>query len=986
MRSLKRLSKSATSKLVVPQLAVPSADSPWFSCHTHSHFSVIDGTVPVPDLVRKAKLLGQQGLVLTDHGNMGGSVQLYQSCKAAGILPFPGIETYLLDPNADDQTDGKTKRFHAGLFALDYKGYQGLVKLSSLAHTRPRFWNKFARLMLSDLAQFGQEYGKHVVLTTGCFFGLVQQQIVSDNLQSAELTIKSYAQWFPHTFVELQNHGIVHDKESGMDDSQMVEVLYDIAQRNGLPVLATQDSHYADQSQKVAHGLMKRMVYRGADDEFPGDSFHLASADWVAEHYEPHVWEDVEDSCRWLLAHNRLTIPALDTFKAHVPSMAEDPMTVLKKKCRRLLAIMLSEMELSQAKRQKYVDRLEEELSVIEYVGMGNYFLLWDKFVKWCHEEGICIEARGSANGSLVCYLLGITQVDPIQWNTMFERFLSRDRKKPPDIDMDVESDRRQECVNWWRQFFTIVPIGNWSQLGSRDDGSDKGSVLVSYMSYLRTKSEQMAHDYWLDHEEYDDKGKKKVVYKVSPDTGKPMTKAAVMDYAKRIFFKRWGHIKTVEDVYEVSANDYYGLRELASTMNVLKSYGVHAAGILMDSPSLPIADNIPTMLVASSDTTVTQFDMDDVEQWGLLKNDLLGQKTLTIMRRCQEMIHEQYGDIPDATDFSWIPFNDRAACKLLREGRTDNGIFHFEGWTKAKGGKEMGIASTKDAVMATALYMPGATESGQKDHYLKFRRLGREGIMQQNYPHEAFAAVLTETYGAVVFQEQPIAILRILGMSMENINLLFKVVKDSGKGAVERNAERLATLRKEFDYICAKNNIEDVEHAWFLCTGFINYGFNRAHATGYGIRSYRCAYLKAHYPHEFMAALLETWAGASGKDRNGKTKEDLYAAEARRLDIRLLPPHVNESGLSWTLARRSNMEPRGIRRGLVSIKGMGDASAAEIAMKAPYTSIQDLVTRVSARSATGGAEYMKTGKLTGKLAALAQAKALENLSTKGHG
>lgn len=973
------------SGLVVPvqRIEVPTTTaSSFFHSHAHSQFSVVDGMSDVDKMVQKVASMGQPGLAITDHGNMAATTRLYIAAKANGIAPFPGFEGYLIDPNADgeDMYSAKTERYHFGLFALNYRGYQGLVKLNSKSHTRPRF-SRYPRLSLADLVEFGQEYGKDVVLTTGCYFGLVQQQIDQNDHAGAERTIKSYASWFPNTFVELQNHNIKHDEGSGMDDDLMVKILYRIAERQGLPVIATQDCHYTDQKQKVAHALMKRMVYQGeADSEFPGDSFHLASADWVQEHYEPHVWSDVEDSCRWLIAHNRVKIPALDKFTAHVPQISRTPDETLRRMVLDLLAELLADLDISAAKRKKYTDRLNEELRVIRIVGQANYFLMWKMFVDWCRAERICIEARGSANGSLVCYLLGITQVDPVHWNTMFERFLSEDRIKPPDIDMDIESDRRPEAVNWWRQLgekmgFDVVPIGNWSTLGSSYDASeDKGSVLVSYKSYLRRRSEKIAHDHWYSHDDVTSTGKKRVVYKTNPRTGKPMTKGEVDAYSKGVFFKRYGHIETVDDVHTVSSKDHDGLRELSAMGSVYRSYGVHAAGVLMGSPTLSIADNIPTMLVASSDTTVTQFDMDDVELWGLMKNDILGQATLTIMRRCQEMIHDQYGDIDDPTDFSWIPNNDRDAMRLLREGRTDTGIFHFEGYTKAKGGREMGVASTKDVVMATALYMPGATESGQKDHYLKWRRFGR--ARKQTYPHPAFEQILSETYGAVIFQEQPIAILRLLGMSMENINLLFKVVKDSGKGSLERNAERLKKLRQEFDFLCVKNEVQDIDHAWHLVTGFISYGFNRAHATGYGLRSYRCAYLKAHYPHEFMAALLEVWAARD------KKKEAAYAREARRMKIRLLPPHVNESGPTWTLARNEKKIPRGIRKGLVSIDGMGSPSAAEIAVNSPYRSIDDLIGRVSARSVTGGKEYLKTGKLTGKLAALAQAGALDNLQS----
>lgn len=926
--------------------------SSWFSTHTHSQFSPLDGMTPVPDMVHKVALMGQPGLGLTDHGNMAGSTQLYKECRKRGILPFPGIETYVIDPNAEDPTDGKASRFHVGLLATNYNGYKGLVKLSSLAHTRPRF-NRFARLMISDLAEFGGEYGDDVVLLTGCFFGLVQQSLVNDGIDAATRAIKSYASWFPNTIVEIQNHNIDHG--NGEDDGTVATALIDISRATGLPIIATQDSHYLDQKEKAAHALMKRMVYSGgADDEFPGDSFHLASAEWVREHHPSRaVWAEVENTCDWLIARNKLVIPALEKFHAYVPQISNKPDDALSKKCWRALSQLLDAMDWSERKRRKYTERLREELSVIAEVGMANYFLLWVKFVEWCRTQKICFEARGSANGSLVCYLLSITQIDPIKWGTLFERFMSRDRIKPPDIDMDIEDGRRDEAVAWLERHFSVVKIGTWSELGeSRDaitgEASGRGSVLVSYMSYLRRESEKLADEY--------------LSKKAAAGGKKPPTKKDIGDYAKRIFAKRFGHVKSIEDVRGISVRDYKGLRQLARMRSVYRSFGVHAAGLLLGAPDLDIESHIPTMLVASSDTRVTQYDMDDLEEWGLLKKDYLGQATLTVMRLAQEMIGRE-----DPCDFTWIPENDRQACRLLREGRTDNGIFHFEGYTKAKGGKEMGIASTKDAVIASAIYMPGAMESGQKDHYLKHRVTKGKNV---KYLHPAFEEVLSPYFGAVIFQEQPLEILRKLGMSIENINKLFKVVKDSGKGAVERNAGRMAELRKEFNYLCTKNGIREIEEAWHLCTGFINYGFNKAHAAGYGLRSYRCAYLKAHYPLEFMTALLMVWSVKNGD------KEKLYAREARRLGIRLLPPDVNTSKATWTIDRKRNA----IRRGLVSIKGIGVSAANEISGKAPYESVEQLIDRCNGHAVSGGKTWLDEGKFTGKLLALKEAGALDSL------
>lgn len=891
--------------------------SKWWSAHTHSQFSVLDGMTPVPLIVAKAAQLGQPAVGLTDHGNMAGTVQLYKSCKQHGLAAFPGVEAYLLDPYASLE-DKNPARYHIGLLALNLNGYRGLMRTVNASHTRPRF-SRFPRITLEDLDGLAEAAGNDVALMTGCYFGYVQQSLVNDGPAKAEAVIKMYASMFPNTYVELQNHSICHDKDGELapeTDDDIVTALADIAERVGLPVIATQDSHYLDQHDRAAHALMKRMVYGGVDDEFPGDSFHVASDEWVADHYDPYVWDRVEEGMTDLLSKHGLIIPALDTFKAHVPNTVKDPQKAVVKLCLEALA----EYEPAKRKRRIYEDRIEYELGIINDLGMAGYFMLVRNYVEWCSDKGICIEARGSANGSLVCFLLGITQVDPIKWGLLFDRFLSRDRIKPPDVDMDVEDVQRERLIGYLQRTFDTMRIGTWGKLGVRADG--KGSVLQTYISYLNRGA---------------DKEDKQRVYQ---------------------------RIQDIRDVESYNEADFLGLMRLGEMNSVYKSYGVHAGGILLSGKDQRIDDYVPKMLVASSGMEVSQFDMDDVEQLGYLKLDILGQATLTVMRMCQEMIGRQ-----DPTDFTWIPDNDAAACKILREGRTDNGIFHFEGYTKAKGGKQMGIRTTMDAVLATGLFMPGAMNTGQTDLYLE-RRADPDKRARVKYIHPAFEAALKDTYGAVVFQEQVINIMRGLGMSVEGINTFFKVVKDSGQGAVSRNNKRMKEVRKEFDNLCRAAGIadKDIPKAWDSTAGFVSYGFNRAHATGYGLRSYRCAYLKAHYPLEFMTALLQVWAG--------RDKETLYVREARHMKIRILPPDVNISGVVWTLDRKA----KAIRRGLLSIKGVGVAAAENIADNAPYTSMQDLIDRTDSRAVTGGKSYAKDGTLNGVLAKLRDANALKSI------
>lgn len=905
---------------------------------------------------------GQPGLALTDHGGMPGIVSLYQNCRKHDIKPFPGVEGYLLDPHYDgpleDMGKAKAKRYHLGLMALDEKGYKGLVKLISKTHTRPRF-NFKPHMTLFDLAEFGEDYGRHTALTTGCFFGLVQQMLAQVDADEAKRMVKMYSEWFPNTFVEVQNHSITDENELG--DKFIVKTLMDIADELGLPVIATQDSHYCEKDEKVAHDLMKRMTYGGADDSFPGDFFHLSSTKFVQKHYKPKQWDRFEEGYSELLDLNKLRIKPLDRFKVDVPGDWKDPMKVLRKKCEKSFVKLVNRLNLKGKKLQKYRDELDEQLSVIEDLGMPGYFLIWDTFIQWCRRKHICVEARGSANGSLPCYLLGITQVDPIYWGCRADRFLSRDRIKAPDIDLDIEDERRMEAIRYLIDLLDAVQIGTWGQLGITVDpetGEEKGSVLRTWIQWKRRECEEWAKDKALDKQER---------------TGKRATKKDWTEKGKARFAKKYGHVERMKDVKSISEEDYRGLVQIHTMKSVYRSYGTHAGGVLLSGNKVKIKDYIPTMLVASSDTVVSQYDMDAVEEFGLLKMDILGQTSLTVMRKCQQLIGRE-----DPTDFEWIPNDDPAALKELRSGRMNTGIFHFEAYVKSKGGREVGVKSIRDAILVQALYMPGCLDvaPGQnvsmKDLYIH-RRRNPEARRDVEYIHPVFEKALSPTYGCVVFQEQVIQIMRDLGMDIAGVNKFFKVVKDSGKGAIERNQKRMAEVRSEFDRICKKNGV-DPDEAWSQTAAFVAYGFNKNHATGYGLRSYRTAYLRAHYPLEWMTCLLETWAG---KDSGKEKKEPKYIRETKRMGMRILPPDINVPAASWTMDKKRN----GARRGLVSVRGIGPAIADEIAANAPFKDLDDLAERCNGQIVTGINDYRETGDIIkGTLLTLDKAGVLDSL------
>ena len=898
------------------KFARPRKPSNWFSAHTHSCYSATDGIGKVEDIVEKVARLGQPAIALTDHGNMAGTVELYNAGRKYGVKTFIGLESYLLEDRSNVE-EGKSPRFHIGIIARNYNGYKHLIRLNDKAHTRPNF-NKFPRITFKDLALLSANAREDIIILTGCFYGLIQQKIYNKQLTTAKKYIQLYKSLFPHTFIEVQNHNITHD--DGTEDFEITNKLFALAKEFNLPVMATQDSHYLDTKNKIAHNLMKTMIYRSENNEFPGDSFHVASTKYVKKYYTDDQWEIIEKGAGKLLSLYDMEIPQLHEYKAQIPFTVATP----KKAIRTNTQQMLRKMDVEDL--QKYQDRLDYEIDIINKLDMAGYFMLVYKYVQWCNQEKICIEARGSANGSLVCFLLGITQVDPIKWGLIFERFLSLDRISPPDIDMDVEDTKRERLIEFLENNFDTARIGTWSKLGINEE--DKGSILVSYLSYLTR-----------DADKHENTRIRSDIREIE-DVRRYSKKDSSRDYLK----------------------DYEALKQL-SELTTYKSYGLHAGGILVSGKNQKIEDFVPKQLVASSEKLVTQFDMDNVEKLGFLKLDILGQTVLSVMSHCQKLIGRK-----DINNFSWIPYDDQKALYLIREGVQSNGIFHAEGYTKSRGYKELKPKSTRDVILGGALYMPSAMDTGQTDLFIQRRFKLKPD--EKKYIHPAFEKALSPTHGAVIFQEQVINIMRGLGMSIEGINTFFKIVKTSGKNATEENIKRLEKVRDEFNELCIKNGIKsksDIEKAWEKTSGFVSYGFNEAHATGYGIRTYRCAYLKAYYPLEYMTALLACFVG--------KDKEELYIREAKRIGINIKPPTVN-GGVNWTM----NKKDYAINKGLRSIKGVGEKACLNIVENQPYTSIADLIKRTESKKVTGGKDFLKNGETKGVIRALKLAGALSGL------
>jgi len=837
--------------------------SEYWSIHTHSKFSAQDALPSVADIVSRAKELGYPALGLTDHGNIAGSVQLYQECQKAGIKPFPGSELYIVE----DRKDPKAKRYHMCVVAFSEEGYRNLIHLSTLSHKNFHFKPILDLADLADLASEGRLKG--IAATTGCFFGMVIQKLISDGYDAAKRLVAAYASWFDVVYVELQNHEI---EQEPLSEREIASALVNIADELDLKCVITQDSHYTHPDHKADHENMKRLVTWSDDPgeaEFPGDGFHLVDERWMQFHHLLNYDRGI-DGLQDLLARHTLVIPELDTYDYRVPVRSADPAGDLVRRCEaRLLELGLF--------KSAYRTRLAHELDILAFAHMEGYLLLVAEVTDYCREHAIFFQARGSASGSLICWLLGITSVDPLKWGLLMERFLSKDRTKPPDVDLDIESDRRQELMDYLSMQYSVAQIGTWSELSMSGDEDGKGSLRVKMMS---TRRKQGKSTEW-------------------------------------------------EDIPDDERKALYRLSDMAP----YAGYGVHAAGLLMTSSRQEMDSLVPMMWVASSKKLVSQYDMKDVEKLGLVKLDVLGLKTMSVLH---QTLDNMGLDPKEGLDF--IPLNDRETYKMIAKGDTA-GVFQLEGGTAARGMRELKPSKISDIIAAMALYRPATMTSGATEAYIR-RKHKQEQVPER---HELIARHTKDTHGILLYQEQVIAFLRDLGLDPDELTKFLKAVKASN-GDIGNASGVIEGMLDDIKMRCYDQGMTDVDVRWLeeALEAYAGYGFNSAHATVYGLTAYRCAYLAVNHPVEFHAALLSV---ASGSD-----KEPGYVSATRRRGVRILRPDINTSGVGY----RVDTKRRGVRRGLLAIKGVGAKAAAAIVPEQPFSSLEDLVARVDPRAVTG--------------------------------
>jgi len=873
---------------------------PFAHLHCHSHYSLLDGAGTVRGLLERAKALEMNALALTDHGNLHGSLQFYQKAKELGINPILGLEAYIAPGSRfhKESSGGGTKEaaYHLTLLARNHEGFQNLIQLSSAAflegfYFKPRIDKELLTAHRQGLI---------------CLSGCVSSELNRTILAGGEVNMEKAAEiaaWFHKLFgndyyIELQNNNLEVQRVA-------MEGSIEIANRLGLPLVATSDVHYINRDDAEAQDILlcvntgkfrtdtKRMrmdsneFYLRSPDEmyaaFPGMDEALKRTQEIADSV------DIE----------------LELGKRHFPvyTLPEN-----KSAEELLLELCLKGLKERYANRpDRYADgklsdevmaRLDRELGVINKLGFANYFLIvWD-YVQAARNRGIQATARGSGVGALVSYGLYLSHVCPLEYDLLFERFLDENRREAPDIDIDLCQQRRGEVIQYVKEKYgydNVAQIGTFGTMAARaairDVGRALGLPIPRVDSIVAMVPEELHITLKQAIEKSDDLKKN---YDGDPEVRK------LLDLAM-------------------------GIEGLA------RNVGTHAAAVVIADH--PLTDYVPLQHVQDKKEVITQWAMGDVERAGLLKMDFLGLRNLTILSKVVDLIEQTTGKRIDPYEF---PRDDKETFALLCRGET-KGVFQLESGGIRDLLQRMKPDHFLDIIATNALYRPGPLEGGMVDDYIEVKH----GRKQPEYKHPVMKEILEETNGVMVYQEQVMRILnRLGGIKLANAYSCIKAIS-------KKKLEMIAKYREEFIEGAHQQGLakKEAEELFGLIEKFAGYGFNKSHSTAYALVAYMTAYLKAHYPVEFMAALLSS--DITG--RNFKRKDSLveHIEDCQRMNVTVLPPDVNRSSSEFTVIDGK------ICFGLSAIKGCGGSAATALATEreahGPYRSLFDFCERLDA-------------------------------------
>jgi DNA polymerase-3 subunit alpha len=861
--------------------------------HLHTEYSLLDGAIHVDELVDEAVRLGMKAIAITDHGNLFGAVAFHDACREKGLRPILGCEIYVATGSRFDKSaSGITEAYnHLTLLASDTEGYHNLVKLVSLAYTEG-FYHR-PRIDKDLLAR----HHRGLVGLSGCLSSEVSVHLRNGREAAALEAVGQFAEIFGRDrfYLEIMDHGIEEQR-------RVNQGLLRIRDRTGLPLVATNDAHYLHRDDHQAHDVLLcigsgKKVHDKDRLRFDTPEFYLKSQEEMAGLFPDHPeaignTARIAEICDFTLA-GVSSLPAFDVPPGFIVDSYFEKVTRDGFRERRGLLEPRAEAGRLRYPLSVYEERLEKEIGVIHRVGFAGYFLIvWD-FIRYAREQGIPVgPGRGSAAGSLVAYSLRITDIDPIEYDLIFERFLNEQRVSPPDIDIDFCESRRGEVIEYVTRKYgreNVAQIITFGTMKAKAVVRDVGRVLD--MSYAEVD---------------------KIAKMIPFDLRMTLDKALAESPALQDAYQRDPKVKDLIDI----SRRLEGTTRHAST---------HAAGVVI-APQ-PLTDVVPLFKGSTADIT-TQFDMKGVERVGLLKMDFLGLRTLTLIDNCVKMIAAQTGERLEPEK---LPLDDARTYELFTQGRT-SGLFQFESDGMRDILKRFKPDQLEHLTALNALYRPGPMQ--MIDDFIR-RRYGQTKV---TYEHPALEPILKGTYGVMVYQEQVMQIASALaGFALGEADILRKAM---GK----KNAEVMATQKQKFLEGCKARGVPEKKagRIWDHMEQFAGYGFNKSHSAAYAWLAYQTAYLKANHPAFFMAALLTS-------ERANTDKMVSYIGECREMGINVLPPDVNQSDIFFTV-----VEGQHLRFGLAAIKNVGEG-AVEAVLRArtdgPFRSLFDFCERVDLRA-----------------------------------
>lgn len=888
----------------VPTVLKPSD---YVHLHNHTHHSLLDGLTKIPDMVAKVKEMGMEACAITDHGTMSGAIEFYKAAKSAGIKPIIGIETYVAARSRHDRDPAKDKaRYHLTLLAMNQQGYQNLMKLSTTANLEGFYYKPRIDHELLE------QHNEGIICMSGCMGGELGENLRYDDYEKA----KEIAQWYKMIFgdryyMELQDHGHPEARSHWDVQKKVNDYIERLSEELDIPCVVTSDGHYLNHEDQDAHEILLCVgtgAYLSDEKRMSLKEFelHLTEPEDIISRWSktnPQAIANtkaIADRCNLEIKLGDILIPKFPTpngesEKEYLDHLVYQGMARRYTDLDKTAIDAMSNEEIRAQLKPEQIERLDMEFGVLDKMGYNGYFLIVQDFINWGKSQGIIFgPGRGSAAGSIIAYALNITDLDPLHYDLLFERFLNPDRISMPDIDIDIQDTRRGEVIEYCANKYGADRVANictFGTMAARASVRDVARVLqVPYGD-----ADRLA----------------KLIPPPVQGRHVPIKKSLQEDPDLK---KEYETNPTAKTVYDFAS-------QLEGT---IRSHGVHAAGVVIAPDDL--VKYVP-LEMAQKGVVATQYPMGPVEELGLLKMDFLGLSNLSIINNALRIIRKVY---KTEIDLSTLPLDDEETYKLFQRGDT-TGVFQLESAGMKRYLRELKPSVFEDIIAMVALYRPGPMQF--IDSFIK-RKHGEEEI---TYLHPGMENSLKNTYGILVYQEQ------FMQISKEWCGFTGGQADTLRKAVGKKKIDLMKKVKPEFVEGAVKvggATREIAEQFWAALEEFANYCFNKSHAACYGLIAYWTAYLKAHYPDAFMAALMTS-------DQDDTERLAIEMTECKHMGIDVLSPDVNESFVEFAVVPGEKK----IRFGMAAVKGVGVGAVEELLRareQGKFTSVEDFAKRVS--------------------------------------